>query len=154
MKIILWVAAVAYFLSPYDLFPDFLVGWGWIDDVAIVSLLWWYFSRYLKKRYARSGYAGQGYRYSSGQRKEYSSQDAGDRSREYFDSAGPPKDPHAVLGVPAGASAEEIKQAYKRLAGKYHPDKVQYLGEEFQELAEKRFKEIQEAYQELSRSPK
>jgi DnaJ-class molecular chaperone len=129
-----------------------LIGWGWIDDVAIVLLLWWYFSRYLKKRYARSGYTEQGYKYSSssGQRKEYTSQNADSRRREHFNTAGPKRDPHAVLGVPAGASAEEIKQAYKRLAGKYHPDKVQYLGEEFQELAEKRFKEIQKAYRELS----
>jgi DnaJ like chaperone protein len=31
----------------------------------------------------------------------------------------------------------------------YHPDKVIHLGEEFRELAENRFKEIQKAYQEL-----
>ncbi|MBW2144864.1 MAG: DnaJ domain-containing protein, partial [Deltaproteobacteria bacterium] len=41
------------------------------------------------------------------------------------------------------------KKAYRRLAGKYHPDRVNHLGEEFKELAERRFKEIQDAYQDL-----
>jgi len=53
------------------------------------------------------------------------------------------------LGVDKNASKEEIKSAYRKLAGKYHPDKVNYLGDEFKELAEARFKEIQEAYQKL-----
>ena len=44
---------------------------------------------------------------------------------------------------------EEIKNAYKQLANKYHPDKVLHLGEEFKKMAEERFKEIQEAYREL-----
>ncbi len=59
-------------------------------------------------------------------------------------------DPYEVLGVNRGSSIGEIKRAYRRLAGKYHPDKVNYLGEEFKGLAEKKFKEIQEAYQELA----
>ena len=42
-----------------------------------------------------------------------------------------------------------LKHAYRLLAGKYHPDKVAHLGDEFKALAEKRFKEIQKAYQEL-----
>ncbi|HUT69368.1 MAG TPA: DnaJ domain-containing protein [Desulfatiglandales bacterium] len=42
-----------------------------------------------------------------------------------------------------------MKNAYRKLANKYHPDKVDHLGDEFRVLAEQRFKEIQEAYQEL-----
>ena len=60
------------------------------------------------------------------------------------------KDPYDVLQISKGASQEEIKIAYKELAGKYHPDKVLHLGEEFQSLAEERFKEIQEAYQKIA----
>ena len=59
------------------------------------------------------------------------------------------KTPYEVLDVPRGASQEEIKAAFKKLADKYHPDKVEHLGEEFKALAEERFKEIQEAYGKL-----
>ena len=36
-----------------------------------------------------------------------------------------------------------------KIVSKYHPDKVEHLGDEFKVIAEKRFKEIQQAYQEL-----
>ena len=60
------------------------------------------------------------------------------------------EDPYTILEILPGASSEDIKSAYRRLAGKYHPDKVQHLGEEFQKLAEDRFKKIQQAYDELT----
>ena len=53
------------------------------------------------------------------------------------------------LGVPKSASADEIKQAYRKLALKYHPDKNPDNPE-----AEKRFEEIQQAYEVLSDSGK
>ena len=62
-----------------------------------------------------------------------------------------PWDPYQILEIERGASQENIKQAFRQLAGKYHPDKVEYLGDEFKALAEKRFKEIQRAYEELKR---
>jgi curved DNA-binding protein len=52
-------------------------------------------------------------------------------------------DYYAALGVERGASAEEIKKAYRRLAQKYHPDVSKEPG------AEARFKEIGEAWQTL-----
>jgi curved DNA-binding protein len=52
-------------------------------------------------------------------------------------------DYYAALGLPRGASAEDIKKAYRRLAQKYHPDVSKEPG------AEARFKEIGEAYQTL-----
>ncbi|MDY6951090.1 MAG: DnaJ domain-containing protein [Thermodesulfobacteriota bacterium] len=39
-----------------------------------------------------------------------------------------------------------IKAAYKKLAAQYHPDKVQHLGREFQDLAHKKFVAIQQAF--------
>lgn len=54
---------------------------------------------------------------------------------------------YQTLGVSASSSPEEIKSAYRELAKKYHPDKVGHLGQEFQELAHKRFLEIQAAYE-------
>ncbi|HET6454406.1 MAG TPA: DnaJ domain-containing protein, partial [Armatimonadota bacterium] len=55
------------------------------------------------------------------------------------------KDYYAVLGVTKGASEKEIKQAYRKLARKYHPD-VNPGSKE----AEEKFKEISEAYEVLN----
>jgi hypothetical protein len=53
-----------------------------------------------------------------------------------------------VLELPADASLEAIREAYRRLMGQYHPDKVASLGRELRELAEVKSKEISVAYQE------
>ena len=53
-----------------------------------------------------------------------------------------------VLGLPADASLDEIREAYRRLMSQYHPDKVASLGRELRELAESKSKEIGVAYQE------
>src|SRR3989344_3473026 len=55
-------------------------------------------------------------------------------------------DYYDILGVSKSASAEEIKKAYRKQALEWHPDRHKDNKEE----AEKRFKEINEAYQVLS----
>jgi curved DNA-binding protein CbpA len=55
------------------------------------------------------------------------------------------KDYYAILGVSREATQEEIKQAYRRLAREYHPDR--HPGDK---AIEERFKEINEAYAVLS----
>jgi molecular chaperone DnaJ len=57
------------------------------------------------------------------------------------------KDYYEVLGVTKESSDEDIKKAYRKLAMKYHPDRVQ---ESEKEEAEKNFKEAKEAYEALS----
>jgi len=57
-----------------------------------------------------------------------------------------------VLGVSPTADAQEVKSAYRKLAMKYHPDKVAHLGEDFKELAHKKFLEIQKAYDNINSS--
>lgn len=57
------------------------------------------------------------------------------------------KNPYQVLGVPPTAGDEEIKQAYRELARKYHPDR--YTNSDLAELAEEKMKEINSAYEEI-----
>ena len=57
-----------------------------------------------------------------------------------------------VLGVGPDASQSEILAAYRKMARMYHPDRVEGLGPEFEELAERRMKEINEAYAKLKGS--
>lgn len=52
-----------------------------------------------------------------------------------------------VLELTPSASDEEVKKAYRKMAVKYHPDKVSYLGEEIQQAANEKFKKVNEAYQ-------
>lgn len=147
-KIIIVVLAVLYTLNPYDILPDFIVGWGWLDDLVVLGLLWRYLYTQKKKREAF-----QKYHQGNPNNHDYgsSNSDKEKKSRTYTNSgefAGA-WDPFKTLGIDRSASQEDIKQAYRHLAGKYHPDKVEHLGEEFKVLAEKRFKDIQKAYEEL-----
>jgi DnaJ like chaperone protein len=59
-------------------------------------------------------------------------------------------DPWSVLGVPRGASAEALAQAYRERLKEYHPDRVAALGPELRELAHRKTLDIQRAYAELS----
>ncbi len=58
------------------------------------------------------------------------------------------RDPYEVLGVPKGATQDEIKSAYRKLAKQYHPDR--YVGNPLADLAAEKFKEINEAYDTLT----
>jgi preprotein translocase subunit Sec63 len=60
--------------------------------------------------------------------------------------------PHEILGVATSASQEEIRSAYQRLIRQYHPDRVADMGPEIREVAERRAKEINAAYEQLSKS--
>ena len=149
-KTILIILALLYALSPYDLLPDFMIGWGWLDDLVVLGLLARYLYRQKKKREAfQNYYKHQQNTHDNDRNKSnnakgpYGHKDSGE-----FSHLG---DPYKILGIDRSASQEDIKRAYRALAGKYHPDKVEHLGEEFKELAENRFKDIQRAYDELRR---
>ena len=59
------------------------------------------------------------------------------------------EDDYRILGIEKGASEEEVRKAYRRMAMKYHPDKVAHLGPEFQRDAEAKFRRIHEAYERI-----
>ena len=58
-------------------------------------------------------------------------------------------DPYKVLGVPPTASDDEVKDAYRKLARKYHPDK--YTDSDMKSLAEEKMKQINSAYEEIQK---
>lgn len=57
--------------------------------------------------------------------------------------------PYEVLGLSSNASNDEVKRAYRELSRKYHPDS--YVDNPLSGLAEEKFKEVQEAYDQIMR---
>lgn len=65
------------------------------------------------------------------------------------------KDPsthYKILEIQESASDAEVKKAYRKMANKYHPDKVAHLGEEMQKLAEEKFKSVNDAYHQIKKN--
>jgi len=60
--------------------------------------------------------------------------------------------PFRILEISSSATDNEVKKAYRKMANKYHPDKVAHLGKEMQNIAEEKFKAVSEAYQEIKKS--
>lgn len=139
MKWLLIILAVAYLLSPYDLIPGFH-GLGWLDDIVILVLVYRYLSKIKPNPDSAAGPSGP---HQDQQHARNANDTGGGADRT------PRRTPYEILNLPPDADQEAIKAAYRKLANQYHPDKVSHLGKEFQDLAEQRFKEIQEAYQKL-----
>lgn len=58
---------------------------------------------------------------------------------------------YTVLGISVTATDEEVRVAYRRMAMKNHPDKVATLGPEVQKAAAEKFRQVQEAYEEIKK---
>lgn len=58
---------------------------------------------------------------------------------------------YKILGVDPNASDEEVKKAYREMAKKNHPDLVSNLGDEVRQAAEKKFQEINAAYETIKK---
>ena len=58
---------------------------------------------------------------------------------------------YKILEVDKNASVDDIKKAYRKMAKKYHPDRVIHLGKEHQAGAEEKFRQVQEAYEQLQK---
>lgn len=54
---------------------------------------------------------------------------------------------YKILEIAKTATDDEVKKAYRKMAKKFHPDKVRHLGTEHQKGAEEKFKRIQKAYE-------
>ncbi len=58
---------------------------------------------------------------------------------------------YQILEIDSAVSDDDIKKAYRKMAMKYHPDKVHHLGPEFQKDAQDKFRKINEAYETIKK---
>ena len=58
---------------------------------------------------------------------------------------------YKILEIDPSATDDEVKKAYRKMAIKYHPDKVATLGEDIQKTAEEKFKAVSQAYEAICR---
>lgn len=117
--------ALAYLISPIDLLPD-VTPVGLIDDlIVLVGTAWWLYDQWRHRPQPAS-------------------------SAPSPPGADPAWDPYRVLEVGRGASRDEITRAYREQMKRYHPDRVNGLGAELQDVAHRKTLEIQRAYIELT----
>ncbi len=58
---------------------------------------------------------------------------------------------YEILEIDSSATDSEVKKAYRKMAVKYHPDKVAQLGEEVKKAAKEKFQKVQEAYEQIKK---
>ena len=61
---------------------------------------------------------------------------------------------YKILAVNNSASIDEVKKAYRKMAMKYHPDKLQGVSSDIVKLAEEKFQLVQDAYENIMKSIK
>ncbi|MCK5836249.1 MAG: DnaJ domain-containing protein [Desulfobacula sp.] len=157
LKIILILFGLAYLISPVDIIPELFVPYiGWIDDgfvlFAIVHLIrygelpWFLFK---KKSPFTNNSGRKKNQVPPGQKEQNNSGREKTRGSENTAETENPKSAYEILGISPNASSREIHEAYKKKIKQYHPDKLSHLGEEFSNLANEKFLEIQNAYDTL-----
>ena len=62
-----------------------------------------------------------------------------------------PDSAYKILEIDRTATDAEVKAAYRTMAKKYHPDKLQHMDEAYQKGAEEKFRKVQEAYEQLQK---
>lgn len=153
LKIILVVFGLAYLISPVDIIPDLLLPYlGWIDDSIVIATIY-YLIRYgklpsfpFKKQDPFVKPSGANTADFSSNKKKQANNTTDQKMNFSYSKT---KDPYEILGISPNASKNKIQTAYKAAIKKYHPDKLSHLGEEFSELANRKFLEIQKAYDTL-----
>ena len=145
VKIILIIFSLAYFISPIDLIPDFLIPYlGWVDDTFIIGIVL-YLLRFGRLPYF-SGKKGRIFNNFSNLFNSYKNKSANSNQEGQYTNKNINKDPYEILGIKNNATKKEIQTAYKLKVKLYHPDKVSHLGEELQKVANEKFIEIKNAY--------
>jgi hypothetical protein len=136
------VAAILYFILPWDLIPDFLGLAGRIDDLFVIAWLAWAYRDKIKAYVTNQG-AGPGSRQAfeadSASGRQPPSGFGGAEASDRFDA-------YEILEVTRSSSADAIQSAYRARMMEYHPDKVAHLGVELQKLAHEKSQAIERAY--------
>ncbi|MEJ2235916.1 MAG: DUF1232 domain-containing protein, partial [Syntrophobacterales bacterium] len=91
------VLGILYLVSPIDAIPDTLLGLGWVDDIALLLLAYWFVKRVLPGGYQQTG------SYHSGRPGHEESKPGAEAE----------KDPYEILDVSRSATPEEIKSAFR-----------------------------------------
>lgn len=58
---------------------------------------------------------------------------------------------YKILEIDSTSSNDEVKKAFRKMAMKYHPDKVSHLGDDFRKSADEKFKKVNEAYDKIKK---
>ena len=58
---------------------------------------------------------------------------------------------YKILEIEKTATNDEVKKAYRKMAVKYHPDKVSHMGEEYKESAKQKFQKMKDAYDNIKK---
>jgi DnaJ like chaperone protein len=61
---------------------------------------------------------------------------------------------YKILEIDRSVTDDEVKKAYRKMANKFHPDKVGHLGEDFQKVANEKFQKVNEAYEKIKKERK
>ena len=59
---------------------------------------------------------------------------------------------YTALEITSDATDEELKKAYRKMAIKYHPDKVAYLGDDLKNQANEKFQQLNTAYEKIKKA--
>ncbi len=142
-KISLIILGIAYLISPVDILPDFLIPiLGFIDDGLMIVLIY-----YLVRYGTLPSFLSKQKPFQKP--SDPKTQNTGSTEKKNDSEQNTIKTPYEILGIRYGASKKEIIAAYKEAVKKYHPDKLSHLGDEFTNLANEKFLEIQKAYDTL-----
>ncbi|WP_035236886.1 DnaJ domain-containing protein [Desulfobacter vibrioformis] len=161
VKFILVLLGLAYLISPADAIPEMYLPWvGWIDDSLVILCLYhlirygrlpsFLFKKGTKQSFEKKNQdteTAKTFRKDAPNRSSSRSNPTGQSAQKNsFANTSTVKSPYEILGVDKSASWPKIQNAYKSKIKQYHPDKLSHLGEEFSNLANEKFLEIQQAY--------
>ena len=143
------IGALGYFILPFDCIPDLIPVAGFTDDLAVLIIATKTVLAHVKPEHRA--------RAKELLKWEWQKQDAGTagenggrKDGSKANSPGTEEYYRGVLNMEGRITPSSLRERYRELAQKYHPDKVQNLGVEFQEMAEQKFKDINAAYEYLN----